>query len=61
MKYIGLLEFISGHKVFLENPISEIYWIIFCIKNITWDDYFYTMFRDKNKKRDFILNKILNE
>lgn len=58
---IILLEFLSGHKVFLENSISEIHWIIFCIKNITWEENFYGMFKDKNKKREFNLNKILNE
>jgi hypothetical protein len=58
---IILLEFKSGHRVFLENPISDIYWIIFCTKNITWDNNFIFMFKDKIIKREFILNKILNE
>lgn len=58
---IILLKFISGHRIFLENSISEIHWIIFCIKNITWEDNFYSMFLNKALKREFTINKILNE
>lgn len=49
-------------KIFhFTEPISELYWIIFCIKNVDWIDNLYKMITDKTQKRNFKLNILLND
>ena len=44
----------------INSPIYEIYWLIYCIKNIKSIDNLQKMFLNKALKREFTINTILN-
>ena len=62
-EYISYISFYinSGSRFALEEPITDLNWLIFCIKRLDFEDNLYMVLRNKNLKREFIINGILND
>ena len=57
---ITLIEFFN-YVITDIIPLSDFDWLIYCIKKSKWDDLVIYMYKDTALKREFLINKILND
>ena len=51
----------NNRRTYINCPINDIYWLIHCIKKETYDYNISDMYLNKALKREFLINKILND